>query len=480
MSDTELTQEASRARAPSSRLVPVIIGSALFMQTLDSTIIANALPAMAQALHENPLHLNLALSAYFLSTGVFMPISAWLADRFGSRMVFMAAIALFAITSAICGLSENLLQLVLARAAQGMAGAMMIPVGRLVLLKTVPKSELVNALTILTVPALIGPIAGPLIGGSIVTFGSWRWIFFINIPIGLLGLVLVNAFVPNVREETSRDVDAVGFIIAGTGLAALVYGFDNLGRDMIPPSLVATLILGGVLLLWIYARHARRIAHPIMDLSLFDIQTFRVSVVGGLFSRFILGASPFLLAIMLQVTFGLSAFAAGLLTFASGAGALFMKGIAPPLLRRYGFRRILIVNTVVTALATASYALIKADTPHLLVLLVLFVGGLFRSLQFTALNAIAFADVSQGKMSNASSVSSVGQQLSQAVGVGLAAITLHITALTHPGTPISQISVAPAYIAIAFLSLCSLFYFFSLPHDVAQEMSGYKHESETE
>jgi EmrB/QacA subfamily drug resistance transporter len=459
-------------KARSGPLIPIIIGSALFMQTLDSTVIANALPAMATALNELPLRLNLAISVYMLSTAIFLPLSAWLADKYGARPVFTVAIGLFAASSVLCGLSQTLTQLVLARVLQGFAGAMMAPVGRLVLLKTLPKSELISALAILTMPALLGPVVGPLVGGFIVTFGSWRWIFFINVPIGLLGMVLVSLYVPNVREARVDPLDWRGFFLSGLGLSGVVYGFENLGRGALSVWEVAALIAGGGACLWLYSRHARSASAPILQTSLLRVQTYRASVIGGGFSRLVLGASPFLLAMLLQVSFGLSAFAAGLMTFISAAGALFMKTVAPPVIRRFGFRRILVANTYITAIALACYALFRPSTPHFVISLVLFTGGFFRSLQFTSLGSMAFADIPNSRMSQASSLSSVGQQLAQAVGVGLAALILHATVSFRGSEQLTAEDIAPAFLIIAVLSLCSLFYYTKLPENAAAELRG--------
>ena len=300
------------------------------MEMLDATVIATALPVMSRSLGENPIRLNLAITSYLLSLAVFIPISGWMADRFGSRTVFRAAIAIFTVGSVLCGLSGSLPKLIAARILQGFGGAMMTPVGRVVVLKTVPKSDLVEAMSYLTVPAVLGPVVGPPLGGFIVTYWSWRWIFFINVPIGLLGMTLVTLFIENLREPEVPPLDLRGFLLTGFGLAGLVFGFEAVGRGVIAAGVIAAMIGGGGLCMALYVLHARRTPYPIIDLGLLKIPTFAAATaVGGLF-RIGIGALPFLLPMLLQLVFGLSPFASGMLTFTSAVGALTMKFTAVP------------------------------------------------------------------------------------------------------------------------------------------------------
>jgi EmrB/QacA subfamily drug resistance transporter len=454
------------------RLAPMIIGSALFMQTLDSTVISNALPTMARALHEDPVTLNLAITAYLLSSAVFLPISGWAADRFGAKHIFRVAIVGFALSSLLCGLSQNLAELVGARILQGMAGAMMAPVGRLVLLKTVPKSELVRAMSYLTMPAMLGPVLGPPIGGFIVTYWSWRWIFFINIPVAILGVILISIFIANIREENVPKLDWRGFVLTGFGLAGMVYGFENLGRGALPFATVAALLVGGGVLLAIYGWHARRPPHAILDLSIFRLRSFMTSTIGGLFLRMAMGATPFLLALLLQLGFGMNALEAGLITFTSAAGALLMKVTARPIINRFGFKTVLVVNTVITGGIFMGYSLFRSDTAHALIIATLLIGGFFRSLQFTALNALAYAEVDQPRMSRASSLASVAQQLSQSLGIGLAAILLGMIRHWRGSSGLSAGDVTPAFLIIGAISFVSLAFFLPLPADAGAEVSG--------
>ena len=453
-------------------LIPAIIGSAMLMQTMNATVIANALPTMAVALDEPPLRLNLAITMYLLASAVFLPISGWVADKFGARRIFVLSMILFAASSAACGFAQDLTQLVIARVFQGAAGAMMAPVGRLVLLRTTPKEELVGAMSVMTMPALLGPVIGPIVGGAIVTFADWRWIFFLSMPVAVVGVFLVLRYVPDVREQEVSPIDVKGALLTGLGLAALIFGFENLGRAMLPPLGVAGLFAGGALALTLYWRHARNNPHAVLDLSVFRLQTFSASVIGGAFMRIAMGASPFMLAMLLQVGFGLSAIQAGLMTFISAAGALVMKTAAPPILRRFGFRTVLIVNAFIVAASFAAYGLFKPTTPHWLIMLVLGVGGFFRSLHFTSLNGLAFADIEQDRMSRASTTSSMAQQLVQSIGIGLAAGLIHAFMVARGEDQLTAGAVSPAFVVVGVVSLISLVFFIPLPRNAGDALNG--------
>jgi EmrB/QacA subfamily drug resistance transporter len=462
---------AFRLRPP-RYLVPMIVACALFMENMDATVIATALPTIAHGFGESPLRLNLAITCYLLSLGIFLPLSGWLADRFGARTVFTSAIVVFTLGSIGCSTVESLPQMVLARIVQGIGGAMMVPVGRLVVLRTIPKAELVSAMTYLTVPALLGPVIGPPLGGFIVTYFSWRWIFLINIPIGVLGLALALRFVPNVRENRDDRLDGFGFALVSLGLAGTMFGFENVGRGILSTETIATLAGGGLASLAVFGWHSGRVDAPILDLSLLRERIFRASVVGGFVFRIGIGALPFLTPLMLQLGFGLSPFASGMITFSGAAGAMLMKLTAAPILRALGFRRVLLLNTVVCAVSISAYGFFRPSTPHALIVGILLVGGFFRSLQFTSLNTLAYAEIEPRRMSRATTLSSVGQQLSLSFGVGLGALLLHATLAFHGRDQLGATDFAPAYFAVAGISLLSLLFFAALPRDAGAEISG--------
>jgi EmrB/QacA subfamily drug resistance transporter len=451
----------------------LIIATALFMENMDGTVLATSLPAIAADLHRDPIVLKLALTSYMLTLAVFIPASGWVADKLGARTVFCSAIVVFTLGSVLCGASSTLGELIAARVFQGLGGAMMVPVGRLVLLRSVPKSEMVDSLAYLTVPALIGPVVGPPLGGFITTYFHWRWIFWINVPIGVLGVALTLRFIANVRELDVAPFDIKGFLLSGPGLLAVVSGLTVIGRGVAPWSVVAALIAGGLVLLALYVRHARRTPDAIIDLDLLKLPTFFAGVAGGFIFRLGIGAIPFLMPLLLQIGFGLSPFESGSLTFAAAAGAMAMKFTASRVIKRFGFRTILVSNAFISAAFLAGYGLIGATTPHAVIFLGLLIGGFFRSLEFTALNAIGYADVSQARMSRATSFASVSQQMSQAVGVAVAAASVQsLQWLFHDAT-LAPRDMQLSFFVVACVSLCSVLIFARLAPDAGAEVSGH-------
>ncbi len=455
-----------------ARLVPFIIGCALFMQMLDATIIAMALPAMAATFGVDPLRLNLAITSYLLTVAVFVPLSGWAADRLGARRVFVMAIGLFAFSSLLCGISQTLWQLIGARVLQGIAGALMVPVGRIVLLRSVPKTQLMRAMAFLSLPALLGPVLGPPIGGFIVTYASWRWVFLINLPIGILGIALVLRYIIEPPRPPARPLDLPGLLLSGISLASLVLSFEVLGHRLLPWYGTLGLFATGVAAGWAYVWHARRTPHPVLDLSLLRIPTFSVATLGGNLSRLAIGALPFLLTMQLQLVFGLSPFAAGMVSFAGAAGALLMKLTAEPIIRRLGFRRTLMTNAVLSGAGVAVLALFDAATPSSVLIGVLLVAGFLRSLQLTGVNTLTYADIGPERMSQASSLASVAQQLGVSLGVGIAAFVLNMSLTLRGGQSLSGIDVGAGYVVIGLLVMASWFAFRQLSPTAGASVSG--------
>ncbi len=465
---------------PPRVLVPLIVACALFMENLDSTVLATALPAIARDIGADPIRLKLALTSYLLSLAVFIPASGWMADRFGARTVFRLAIAVFMLGSILCGLSSTMGEIIAARIVQGMGGAMMVPVGRLVILRTVPKSELVGSLAWLTIPALIGPVVGPPLGGFITTYFHWRWIFWINLPIGVLGLVLATMFIPNVRGEEQTRFDTIGFILSGIGMASFVTGSTAIGLNILPIPIVVLLLLCGATMLTAYFFYARRVPNPILDLSLFRIPTFRISITGGSLFRIGIGAIPFLLPLLFQLGFGMTPFQSGMLTFAASLGAMAMKFAAPPILRTFGFRAVMVANAVLATLFVAAPAFFTPTTPGAVILAVLLTGGFFRSLQFTSVNALGYSDVSQLQMSRATSMTSVAQQVSLSVGVSIAALTLETSLKLRGDHNLIISDFTPAFIVVAAVSALSFFAFVRLKANAGAEVSGHRRKTVAE
>ena len=456
-----------------SRVTALIVACALFMQNLDSTVIATALPTMARAFGAEPAHMNVALTAYLLALAVFIPASGWIADRFGAKQVFRLAIVIFTLGSVLCGQSDTLGELVAARIFQGMGGAMMVPVGRLVLLRSVPKHELVAAMAWLSTPALLGPVLGPPIGGFIVDYFSWRVIFDINIPVGILGVVLVTLYVDDIREPSRHKFDWRGFLLSGSALSGLMFGLETIGRGIFPQWASVAAIFGGIGAGLLYWWHARRHAAPLIDFTLLRYRTFLVAVVGGSLFRIGIGAIPFLLPMMLQLTFGKSATESGLITFASSLGALAMKPAATGALRAIGFRDTLLVNCVVSTLLLGTVAFFTPGWPVVLIYLALLAGGFFRSLQFTAYNALAYSDIPREQMGFATGFYATVQQLSMTLGVTVGAASLTVTTAMAGVNAPRLADFAVAFLVVACVSMCSLPVSLLMPRDAGRELSGH-------
>jgi EmrB/QacA subfamily drug resistance transporter len=453
-------------------LTPLIVAASLLMETIDSTVISTSLPIIATDLQTDPLSLKLAMTTYLLSLAVFIPASGWIADRFGAKRVYCAALVIFALGSVLSGSVTSLWQLVITRAIQGFGGSLMVPVARLIVLKSVPREQMVAAFVWLTVPAMIGPLLGPPIGGFISTYFSWRWIFFINVPVCILGVLLAYFFIDDVREDHPGRFDFRGFLLAGLGLCGFVFGLSLLGGHFVSAPVNAAIFFGGVACLALYLLHYRRVDNPVLDLSLMRVQTFRIALAGGFIFRTCNGAVPFLMPLLFQVGFGMSPIESGLTTFFGGIGATFMKFTAPPILRNLGFRRTLTINGAIVAGSYAAVAMFTSETPHFVILGVLLVSGFFRSLQFTATNGLAFADVETQRMSRATTLNAAVQQAAASSGVALGAAGVDFSRFLAGREHITAVDFSAAFFGMALISLLSLVIFRMMPANAAEGISG--------
>jgi EmrB/QacA subfamily drug resistance transporter len=405
----------------SKRLLPWLVAVAFFMESLDTTILNTAVPTIAAALKVAPLSMKAVLSSYTLSLAVFIPISGWMADRFGTRRVFASAIGLFTLGSLLCGISTNLHELVACRVLQGCGGAMMVPVGRLTIVRTFAKSELVRAMSFVAIPGLIGPMLGPIAGGLIVGYLHWRLIFFVNLPIGLIGLVMVFLHLPDYREK-SNPLDFIGLILFGSGIALLSYVLEVFGEHTLSAREILGLLAISILLLAGYGLHASKALHPLLELGLFRIRTFRAAVSGSFFTRLGIGGIPFILPLLYQVGLGFTPIQSGLLMMPQAIAAMSLKMTMPRILTRFGYRGVLISNTVILGLIISLFATFGIGTPVWLMVGLAFCFGFFSSLQYTSMNTLVYADVTEQQASGASSIASTMQQMSMSFGVAWASL----------------------------------------------------------
>jgi EmrB/QacA subfamily drug resistance transporter len=459
-----------------ARNIALIVASAMFMEQLDGTVISTALPVMGRSFHTAPAFMSLAMTSYLLSLAVFIPASGQIADRYGARLVFRLAIVVFSLSSLACAVAPDFAALILARVVQGMGGAMMVPVGRLILLRAVEKSERIAAMAWLLTPAMLGPVVGPPVGGLIVTYASWRWIFLINIPIGVLGFALVSFYIRDVGEKINRKFDLLGLLISGLALLFFVGGLEATTKRAVPLSDCALAIAASFAFGALYVRHAKRHAAPVLDLGLMRVQTFYASVVAGTLFRVGFAALPFLLPLMLQLGFGLSAAKSGLITFSTAASSMAMKSMSTRILRRFGYRTTLIWNGLFCAAFMAACAAFRPDWPIGLIYLVLIIGGFFRSLQFNSYGSIAYADIEASRMSAATSFNTMVQQLSNSLGIAIAASVLGLTLsfFGHASPGLGDFSTA--FVAMAVLSLPATYICLRLPATAGAELTGHKSE----
>ena len=443
------------------------------MENMDSTVIATSLPAIAADIHTSPIALKLALTSYLVSLAIFIPISGWMADRFGAKNVFRAAIAVFVIGSVACAFSNSLGAFVVSRFLQGMGGAMMTPVGRLVLVRSTPKHDLVAAMSWLSVPALVGPLVGPPVGGFITTYFSWHWIFLINVPIGLIGIALATRFLPDMDREPTPPLDFIGFALSGIAASGVVFGLSVISLPALPPATGFITVLVGLACGALYLMHARSAANPLLALDLLGNPVFRASVIGGGMFRIGIGAVPFLLPLMFQLAFGLTPFQSGMITFVSALGAIGMKLTTAWVFRAFGFRRVLIFGSLIAAGTIAVYGFFTPQTPYAVMIGIILLGGFIRSMFFTGINALAYADITSGDISKATPLAAVAQQLNIALGVALAGGILEALTSIHGGPPaLGDFHIA--FFLVAAVSAFASLWFVRLAPDAGIAVSGYK------
>ena len=462
--------ENKRGLSPAALLV----AGAFFMEFIDGTVIATALPDMAKSFAVQAVDLNIGISAYLITLAVLIPASGWIADRFGARKVFTLALAIFTLASVLCGLSESLESFVAMRILQGVGGALMVPVGRLAVLRTTPKHQLITAIATLTWPALVAPIIGPPLGGFITSYANWRWIFFINVPLGILAIALALRFIPDIHDDERRPFDITGFIATSVAMVSLVYAMELLGTQQPQGWLTAGLLALGTVTFLFALHHFRRTAWPMIRLDAMNVPTFRVTMYGGSLFRASISAVPFLLPLMFQVGFGMNAFHAGSLVLAVFVGNLTIKPATTPLIRWLGFKKLLLINGALNVLALLACALITPQTPVWVILLVLYLGGVFRSIQFTGVSTLAFADVPAAQMSYANTLFSTATQLAVGLGISLAAIGIRIGDVVSERLALGNIpgiSFRLAFVAIAIICLVGMVDSLRLTRDAGSAVS---------
>jgi EmrB/QacA subfamily drug resistance transporter len=463
---------ASDPSEAAKRLLPWLVAVAFFMESLDTTILNTAVPAISSALGVAPLSMKAVLASYTLSLAVFIPISGWMADRFGTRRVFAAAIGLFTLGSFLCGISGNIHLLIACRVLQGCGGAMMVPVGRLTLVRTFAKSDLLRTMSFVSIPALVAPMLGPIAGGLIVGYLHWRFIFFLNIPIGLAGLILVYLHLPDYRADKTHPLDVVGLILFGSGIALLSYVLEIFGEHALSAGEMSGLLVLSFVLLAGYALHARTLSFPLLQLKLFGIRTFRAAVSGSFFTRLGIGGVPFLLPLLYQVGLGFTPIESGLLVMPQAMAAMSMKTLMPGLLRRVGYRGVLISNTVILGALLMAFATIGLHTPVWVIVLQAFLYGAFTSLQYTSMSTLVFADIEKEDTSSASSIASTMQQMSISFGVAAAGLATALFVTSNQSNSLEMIhGIHEALIALGILTIVSTIVFRSLKQGDGDDVS---------
>ncbi len=460
-----------------SMAVALLVAGAFFMENLDGTVIATALPQMARTFRINPVDLNMGMTAYMLTLAVFIPVSGWVADRLGARTVFSSAITVFTLSSVLCGLSNGLWGFTAARIMQGIGGAMMVPVGRLVVMRMTEKKDLLRSMAYITWPGLVAPILGPPVGGFITTYSSWRWIFFLNVPLGVVAFILATWWIANERDEKPRPFDWLGFALAGSACTSFMYSLELLGRQNAAWTEVGSFLGYSLVTGWMAVGHMRRSQYPLINFACLNVKTFAVTIWGGSIFRIAINASPFLLPLMFQISFGLSAFQSGLLLLAMFAGNLSMKSVSITVLRRFGFRRVLTTNGLINAVFLLACGLLTPQTPKLMIIVVLFLHGLTRSMQFTGLGALGFADIPKPLMSSATSFLAVVIQMAMGMGVAVGAVALRAAEWLrgyHGAVP-ALMDFHIAFGLVAIIAVLAVLDCFTLDPHAGAEVSGHRH-----
>lgn len=447
---------------PEFRLLVFLVSIGFFMQGLDTTIINTALPAIAMSLNENPLKMHSVVVAYVLSMAACIPLSGWLADRFGVRNTFFAAIVIFSLASLGCAYSSSLSQLLFYRVIQGIGGALLLPVGRLAMLKIIPRTQFLAAMSLMSLAGLIGPLIGPTLGGWMVKYMTWHWIFLINLPMGLLGVLVTFKAMPNIKESTVKKFDFIGFILLVFAMVGLVMGIENLSSTQYSIWLSTLLILVGIIATALYALHAHTHHNALFRSQLFKNQIYRIGIIGNFFARFGGNALPFLLPLMLQVAFNLDPFMTGLMMIPTVLGALTSKPIIRPLIQRYGYRRVLLVNTSLVGLCIASFTLSNATTPLWLQAIHFFVFGILNSLQFVSMNTLTLKDLPQQDASSGNSFLSMIMMLSMSIGVALAGTLINVFS-AYLGTDHIVIAFHWTLICLGSINIIAAFVFWHIP-----------------
>ena len=442
------------------------------MEQMDSTVIATSLPAIAADIGTSPVALKLAVTSYLVALAIFIPISGWMSDRFGAKNIFRMAIVVFVLGSVACGFAHSIQEFVFARFFQGIGGSMMTPVGRLLLVRGTPRNELVNAMAWLTIPALLGPITGPPLGGFLTTYLSWHWVFWINVPISILGLILVTKFLPGGEPRSPRPIDFPGFALSAVAFTGLVFGMSVISLPALPIYYGYITIAVGAVTAVAYLWHANRAKFPLLDPKMLRYPLFRAGITGGSNFRVGIGALPFLLPLMLQLGFGLTPFQSGLITFVTAVGAFSSKFGAQRVFQRYGFRSVLGLGTLISSIFIGVNGFFTPTTPQWVIMACLLVGGIIRSTCFTGVNAMVFADIEEADTSQATAINSVAQQISLATGVAVAGAILDISSNMHGGN-LSLSDFHIAFFIVAIVSALSSFTFFRLPQDAGAEVSGH-------